>query len=105
MGTDHPHGQEHGHEHHHIHSEEHKRKIVNRLSRAIGHLESVRRMVENDADCNDVLVQLMAVKSAINNTGREIAKEHLTHCIAEAIAEGNYEEVEEFKETLEKLIQ
>jgi len=97
-----PHDHDHGHPH--VHSDEHKKKMLNRLSRAIGHLQSVKNMVENDCDCNEVLVQLAAVKAAINNTGREIAKEHLSHCLTEAIEHGSYEEVEDFKKTLDKLL-
>lgn len=101
----HEHTHEHdSHTHGHTHSEEHKKRMLNRLSKAIGHLQSVKNMVENDADCNDVLVQLAAVKSAIGNTGKEIAKEHLTHCLTEAIENGSYEEVEEFNATLDKLL-
>lgn len=100
----HPHDHDHPHTHPHVHSEEHKKRMLNRLSRAIGHLQSVKQMIENDVDCNDVLVQLAAVKSAIGNTGKEIAKEHLTHCLMEAIEKGSYDEVEEFKATLDKLL-
>ena len=62
------------HKHHHHHSEEHKREVSNRLARAIGHLQKVKQMVEDDEDCSDVLIQLAAVKSAINNTGKVILK-------------------------------
>ena len=70
---------EHTHRHHH--SDEHRREVSNRLARAIGHLQKVKQMVENDEDCSDVLVQLAAVKSAINNTGKVILKDHMEHCI------------------------
>ena len=97
-------GQNHGVSLSHDHIHENQRAVINRLSRAIGHLQSVKQMIENDVDCNDVLVQLAAVKSAIGNTGKEIAKEHLTHCLMEAIEKGSYDEVEEFKVTLDKLL-
>ena len=80
---DHDHNHDHGHEHdhgqhHHVHSTEEKRAVVNRLSKAIGHLESVKRMVERDEDCSEVLIQLAAVRSAINNTGKLVLKNHIT---------------------------
>lgn len=78
--------------------------MLNRLSRAIGHLQRVKQMVEDDADCNDVLIQLSAVKSAIGSTGREIAKEHLTHCIRDAVESGNDAEIEAFKAALDQLL-
>ena len=56
--------------HSHSHSHTQTKAVVNRLSRAIGHLESVKRMVEDGRDCTEVLIQLSAVKSAINNTGK-----------------------------------
>ena len=62
----------HTHNHHHHHDPEHTKAIANRLSKAIGHLESVKKMVEDDRDCAEVLIQLSAVRSAINNTGKEI---------------------------------
>ena len=56
--------------HSHTHSHTHTKAVLNRLSRAIGHLESIRRMVEEGRDCSEVLIQLSAVKAAINNTGK-----------------------------------
>ena len=56
---DHDHPHEHGHPHGQVHSDEEKRAVINRISRAIGHLESIRRMVESDADCSEVLIQLL----------------------------------------------
>jgi len=60
---DHTHTHSHGsHGHHHVHSDEEKKAVLNRLSRAIGHLESVRRMVERDEDCSEVLkVQKLSI--------------------------------------------
>ena len=71
------------------HSHENKRAVVNRLSRALGHLEKVRVMVDNDADCTEVLVQLAAVRSALDNAGKVILKDHLRHCIVNAVEEGD----------------
>ena len=62
--------------HTHTHSHEHTKAVINRLSRAIGHLESIKKMVENGRDCSEVLIQLSAVKSAINNTGKIILQDH-----------------------------
>lgn len=67
----------HSHSHTHTHSHEHTKEVSNRLARAIGHLQKVKQMVENGDDCSDVLIQLAAVKSALNNTGKVILKDHL----------------------------
>lgn len=88
----------------HHHSEESKKAVLNRLSRAIGHLESVKRMVEDDKDCSEVLVQLSAVRSAINNTGKVILKEHMNHCIVHAVEEGDMQAIKDLDEAIEKFI-
>ena len=82
----HPHDHEHPHDHGHTHSHTQTKAVLNRLSRAIGHLESVKRMVENGRDCTEVLVQLAAVRSALNSTAKVILKDHLEHCITDASA-------------------
>ena len=89
---------------HHVHSEEEQRAVLNRLSRAIGHLESVRRMVERDEDCSDVLIQLAAVRNAINNTGKVIMKNHISHCIVDAIEEDDMEAVEALNRAIDRFI-
>ncbi|MGN0524309.1 MAG: metal-sensing transcriptional repressor [Eubacterium sp.] len=92
------------HKHHHHHSEEHKHEVSNRLARAIGHLQKVKQMVENDEDCSDVLIQLAAVKSAINNTGKVILKDHLEHCIVHAVEDDDMEMIEELNNAIDKFM-
>lgn len=94
--------QEHHLSHGHIHTE--TKSVINRLSRAIGHLESVKRMVENDQDCSDILIQLAAVRSALTNTGKIILKDHLDHCIIDAIEQGDPESLEQFKKAIDQFI-
>jgi DNA-binding FrmR family transcriptional regulator len=92
------------HTHNHHHDPEKMKAIVNRLSKAIGHLESVKRMVEDDRDCTEVLVQLAAVRSAINNCGKEILKEHISHCIVHAAQDGDEEAIVELNEAIDKFM-
>ena len=92
------------HRHHHHHSEEHRREVSNRLARAIGHLQKVKQMVDDDEDCSDVLVQLAAVKSAINNTGKVILKDHIEHCIVHAVENGDDEMIAELNDAIDKFI-
>ena len=66
-----------GHSHNHTHTHENTKAVLNRLSKAIGHLESIKKMVENGRDCSEVLIQLSAVRSAINNTGKVILQDHI----------------------------
>lgn len=92
------------HKHRHHHSEEHKREVSNRLARAIGHLQKVKQMVKDDEDCSDVLIQLAAVKSAINNTGKVILKEHMEHCIVHAVEDGDTEMIDELNAAIDKFM-
>ena len=92
------------HKHRHHHSEEHKREVSNRLARAIGHLQKVKQMVKDDEDCSDVLIQLAAVKSAINNTGKVILKDHMEHCIVYAVEDGDTEMIDELNAAIDKFI-
>ena len=96
--------QEHMHHHHlsHHHSPEEKKRQLNRLSRVIGHLQHVKRMIEEDRDCADVLMQLSASRSALTGLGKEIINEHITHCITHAVQDGDMEAIEEFQKAIEK---
>ena len=94
----------HGHSHGHTHSHAHTKAVLNRLSRAIGHLESIRRMVEDGRDCSEVLIQLSAVKSAINNTGKVILQDHIEHCIVDAIESGDHQALEELNKAIDRFM-
>lgn len=95
---------EQSHSHTHTHSHEHTKEVSNRLARAIGHLQKVKQMVENGDDCSDVLIQLAAVKSALNNTGKVILKDHLDHCIVHAVEEGDTTMLDEFNDAIDKFV-
>ena len=97
---EHNHG--HSHAHGHTHSHEHTRAVLNRLSRAIGHLQSVRRMVEEGRDCAEVLIQIAAVRSAIDNTGKLILQDHLKHCIIDAAQEGDQKAIDDLCQAIDK---
>ena len=80
------------------------RAIINRLSRAIGHLTAVRGMVEQGRDCAEVLIQLAAVRSAINKICEIILKDHLEHCIVDAVEAKDMETLDELKRAVELLL-
>ena len=86
----------------HEHSQ--TKAVLNRISRAQGHLESVRKMVERGEDCTDVLVQLSAVISALNSTGRVILKDHIEHCIVDAIEARDQTAMEELEKAIDRLL-
>jgi len=100
-GIPHSHGH-HDHAHSHTHSHEHTKAVLNRLSRAIGHLQSVRNMVEEGRDCSEVLIQIAAVRSAIDNTGKLILQDHLKHCIVDAAAEGDQQAIDDLCHAIDK---
>ena len=102
LEPEHVHGHEHPHPHTHSHDHTQTKAVVNRLARAIGHLESVKRMVEDGRDCTEVLVQLAAVRSALNSTARIILKDHIEHCIA-GVESGDHA-LEELNEAIDKFI-
>lgn len=92
------------HEHGHYHSPDEKKKQLNRLAKAIGHLQHVKNMIESDEDCAEVLMQLSAVDSALRNLGKEIIDEHMTHCIIHAIEDGDMTAVEDFQKAVRKFM-
>lgn len=90
--------------HTHSHNHAHTKEVSNRLARAIGHLQKVKQMVDSGDDCSQVLIQLAAVKSALNNTGKLILKDHLDHCIVHAVEEGDEKMLEEFNQAIDKFL-
>lgn len=81
-----------------------KKKLVNRLSRIEGQIRGIKKMIENDAYCNDVLIQSAAVGAAINAFNRELLSNHIHSCVVRDIREGKDEVVDELMVTLQKLI-
>ncbi len=93
------------HTHHtHHHDPQKTKTIVNRMNRAIGHMESVRNMIADDRDCSEVLIQIAAVRSAITNIGKLILEDHIDHCIVHAVEDGDDEMLQELKEAIDKFM-
>ena len=97
-------GEAHTHEHEHGHTHTQTKAVINRLARAIGHLESVKRMVEDGRDCSEVLIQLAAVRSALNNTAKIILKDHIDHCLTDAVESGDQQAIDELNLAIEKFM-
>lgn len=102
----HTHNHDDDHNHHHIHKHSHQstKAVINRLSRAMGHLDSVKRMVEDGKDCGEVLIQLSAVIAALNNTSKVILKDHIEHCIVDAIESGDHNTIDNLNKAIDRLI-
>lgn len=91
-------------EYHHSHEHESTQAVINRLSRAIGHLESVKKMVEDGKDCSEVLIQIAAVKSAVNNIGKIILQDHIKHCVADAVTTGDNKVLNDLSLAIDKFM-
>ena len=100
----HEHSHGHPHVHGHVHDPEQTKKISNRLARAIGHLESIKKMVEDDRDCSEVLIQLAAVESAIRSTSRQILRNHMETCVTAAIQQNDEETLSELYRAIDELL-
>lgn len=83
---------------------EEKKKLMNRLSRIEGQIRGIQKMLENDAYCNDILVQSSAVSAAMNAFNKELLSSHIHSCVVRDIQEGKTEVVDELMKTLQKLM-
>ena len=95
---------EHTHSHSHTHTHTNTKAVLNRLARVIGHLQSIKHMVEDGRDCSEVLIQLSAVKAAINSTGKVILQDHIQHCLVDAVETGDMEAVQELSKAIDSFI-
>jgi len=86
------------------HTHEHTKAVLNRMSRAIGHMNAVKKMIEDGRDCSDVLIQLSAIKSEITGVSKVILKDHIDHCIVDAVKENNEDAIENLKGAIDKLL-
>ena len=91
--------------HAHAHKHPNKKKVVNRLARIEGHVRSIKTMVDNDRDCSEVLIQIAAVRKALDNTAKVILKDHLEHCILHAIEKGEgSKSLEDFEAAIDQYL-
>lgn len=87
------------------HKHESNDAVIKRLARIEGHVRGIKRMVEEDTECPDVLVQIAAVRSALNNVGQIILEDHLKHCMVRAVEEGDFENaMSDLKLSLDRFI-
>lgn len=100
----HENGVIHTHDGTHPHVHKNKKAVHDRLAKASGHLDSVIRMIDDDRDCAEVLVQLAAVRSAINNAGKVLLQDHITECITEAIRNNDWGEIEKLNKAIDQFM-
>ena len=104
--ADHNHEHAHSHDHAegHGHVHENTQAVLNRLSRAIGHLESVRKMVENGRDCSEVLIPIAAVRAAITTIGKVLLQDHIPHCIVDAVEHDDEQALDALCQAIDKFV-
>ena len=88
---------ENTHTHSHQHPHEQTKAVLNRISRAQGHLEAVRKMIERGEDCAQVI-------SALNSAGRVILKDHIAHCIVDAVEADDMEPIEALNQAIDRFM-
>lgn len=85
-------------------SEEEYKRLINRLSRIEGQIRGIRGMVEKDAYCPDIMIQVAAANAALNAFNRELLNSHIKTCVADDIRQGKDETIEELIETLKRIM-
>ena len=84
--------------------DEEYKKLIHRLNRIEGQIRGIRGMVEHDAYCTDILIQVSAVNAALNAFNKELLATHIRTCVTEDIRNGKDEVVDELVNTLQKLM-
>ena len=85
-------------------TDEEYKKLLNRLNRIEGQIRGVKSMLENDAYCTDVLVQVSAIRSALNSFSKVLLTNHIKTCVVDNLKQGNEDVVDELVATLQKLM-
>ncbi|HJA44012.1 metal-sensing transcriptional repressor [Lachnoclostridium sp. An118] len=84
--------------------EEELRKLMNRLNRVEGQVRGVKKMLEEEQYCVDILTQVSAIQAALNAFNKELLSSHIHSCVVEEIQKGNTEVVDELCESIKKLM-
>lgn len=85
-------------------SEEEYKSLLNRLNRIEGQIRGIKKMVESDAYCTDILIQVSAVSAALNSFNKVLLGNHIKGCVTKDILDGREETVDELVEILQKLM-
>lgn len=91
--------------HQHVHT--HNKKLIDRMSKIVGHTASIKTMIEENRDCSEILIQIAAVRSALNSAGKLLLNDHINHCVLEALKnEGEDTEIiiDELTDAIDKFV-
>ena len=81
-----------------------RKEVSHRLARIEGHVRGIERMIEEEKSCPDILLQIAAVREALNKVGRIVFEDHLEHCLADASKGETEEALSQLKEAVARLI-
>lgn len=84
--------------------DEKKRKLINRLNRIEGQVRGIKKMLEEDAYCTDILTQSAAVSSAMDAFNRQLLEDHIKSCVVRDINNGEYEVIDELMDIVKRLM-
>lgn len=87
-----------------VRSEEEQKKLMHRLNRIEGQVRGIKKMLEEDAYCPDILIQVSAINSALNSFNKELLEEHIRTCVVREILEGDSGTIDTLMQTLKKLM-
>ena len=87
-----------------VRSEKEYKDLIHRLNRIEGQVRGIKRMVDEDCYCTDILIQVSAINAALNSFNRVLLSNHIHTCVAEDIRQGKDETIDELVQTLQKLM-
>lgn len=85
-------------------TDEEYKKLLNRLNRIEGQIRGVKSMLENDAYCTDIVLQVSAINAALNSFNRQLLAEHIRTCVADDIRNGKNDTIEDLVNTVTRLM-
>lgn len=86
----------------HIHTQQ--KQVINRLARIEGHVRAIKEMVSDGRDCSEVLLQIAAVRKALDNTAKVVLKDHLEHCLVHAVENHDEDFMKDLQKALDHFI-
>ncbi len=84
--------------------EKQKKNLINRLNRVEGQIRGIKRLIENDTYCDDVLNQISSAKAALNGVSKMLLERHIQTCVSEKLKSDDPEIIKEFIKTIERLL-
>ncbi|MCG8484015.1 MAG: metal-sensing transcriptional repressor [Clostridia bacterium] len=86
------------------HNHPQQKKIINRMAKIVGHAGAIKRMCEEGKECSEILIQIAAVRAALNNVGKLILEDHINHCVIEAVENNDHQKLKDLNDAIDKFI-